>query len=232
MAHRPPEDLEPLKDVDPKIQIGIGVIDVKINHIETADEVARAIERAEKRPRRRTRRLGASRLRLLDAQALRRRPQDRRAGRGPRSLSGPRMIRQLTDGPHINHPTYFLQSSFFPGDREMFFTSTAPARRNCSKLSFSRWRNPPTDRGAAIHPFSPALHPDGETGSCSTRGGELWAIDRASLAERRIVAVRRRAARRVLDRRRWRVDDRGLRDKPAALPAASSSAASTEPRRA
>ena len=33
------------------------------------------------------------------------------------------MIRQLTDGPHINHPTYFLQSSFFPGDREMFFTS-------------------------------------------------------------------------------------------------------------
>ena len=33
------------------------------------------------------------------------------------------MIRQVTDGPHINHPTYFLQSSFFPGDREMFFTS-------------------------------------------------------------------------------------------------------------
>ena len=33
------------------------------------------------------------------------------------------MIRQLTDGPHINHPTYFLQSSFFPGDRELFFTS-------------------------------------------------------------------------------------------------------------
>src|SRR5258708_5765078 len=25
------------------------------------------------------------------------------------------MIRQLTDGPHINHPTYFLQCSFSPG---------------------------------------------------------------------------------------------------------------------
>ena len=31
--------------------------------------------------------------------------------------------RQITDGPAINHPTYFLQSSFFPGGREMFFTS-------------------------------------------------------------------------------------------------------------
>jgi 5-methyltetrahydropteroyltriglutamate--homocysteine methyltransferase len=47
MAHRPPEDLEPLKDVNPKIKLGIGVIDVKINRIETPEEIARAIERAE-----------------------------------------------------------------------------------------------------------------------------------------------------------------------------------------
>jgi len=47
MAHRPPQDLEPLKDVDPRIRIGIGVIDVKVNHIETPEEVAHAIERAE-----------------------------------------------------------------------------------------------------------------------------------------------------------------------------------------
>jgi len=47
MAHRPPEDPEPLKEVDPKIKLGIGVIDVKINHIETPEEIARAIERAE-----------------------------------------------------------------------------------------------------------------------------------------------------------------------------------------
>ena len=31
--------------------------------------------------------------------------------------------RQITDGPHINHPSYFLQSSFYPGGRAMFFTS-------------------------------------------------------------------------------------------------------------
>ena len=48
MAHRPPSDLEALAGLEPRIGIGIGVIDIKINHVETADEVARAIQRAEK----------------------------------------------------------------------------------------------------------------------------------------------------------------------------------------
>ena len=43
-------------------------------------------------------------------------------------------------------------------------------------------------RGAPIHPYSAALHPDGAT-LVVTRGGELWAIDRATLAERRIFAL-------------------------------------------
>jgi len=47
MAHRPPEDLAALRDVDPRIRLGIGVVDVKVNHIETADEIARAIGDAE-----------------------------------------------------------------------------------------------------------------------------------------------------------------------------------------
>jgi 5-methyltetrahydropteroyltriglutamate--homocysteine methyltransferase len=33
--------------VSPKIKLGIGVIDVKINHVETPEEIARAIARAE-----------------------------------------------------------------------------------------------------------------------------------------------------------------------------------------
>jgi len=45
MAHRPPEDLAPLRDVHHRIAIGLGVVDVKINHIETPDEIARAIGR-------------------------------------------------------------------------------------------------------------------------------------------------------------------------------------------
>jgi len=46
MAHRKPEELEYLKDVDPKIGIGIGVIDIKTTVVESPDEVARSIEKA------------------------------------------------------------------------------------------------------------------------------------------------------------------------------------------
>lgn len=48
LAHRPPSDLEALKNVDARIGIGLGVVDIKVNHVETPDEIARAIERAEK----------------------------------------------------------------------------------------------------------------------------------------------------------------------------------------
>ncbi len=48
LAHRPPSDLDALKDVDTRIGIGVGVVDIKVNHVETPEEIARAIERAEK----------------------------------------------------------------------------------------------------------------------------------------------------------------------------------------
>lgn len=47
LAHRPDSDLEALKMIEAEIALGIGVVDIKVNHIETADEIARAIERAE-----------------------------------------------------------------------------------------------------------------------------------------------------------------------------------------
>ncbi len=47
LAHRPAEDLEALCRVDHSIALGIGVVDVKANQVETAEGVARAIERAE-----------------------------------------------------------------------------------------------------------------------------------------------------------------------------------------
>lgn len=49
LAHRPPEDLDALTDIRPEIQLGLGVIDVKINHIETPEEIARRIETIEKK---------------------------------------------------------------------------------------------------------------------------------------------------------------------------------------
>ena len=48
LAHRPPADLDALKDIEPRIGLGIGVVDIKVNHVETPEEIARAIERAEK----------------------------------------------------------------------------------------------------------------------------------------------------------------------------------------
>ena len=47
LAHRPVEDLNTIRDVERHINIGIGVIDVKVNQVESADDVARRIERAE-----------------------------------------------------------------------------------------------------------------------------------------------------------------------------------------
>jgi 5-methyltetrahydropteroyltriglutamate--homocysteine methyltransferase len=48
LAHRPLEDLDALKEVDKRIGIGLGVVDIKVNHIETPEEIASAIARAEK----------------------------------------------------------------------------------------------------------------------------------------------------------------------------------------
>jgi 5-methyltetrahydropteroyltriglutamate--homocysteine methyltransferase len=49
LAHRPKSDIDALKQIDKKISLGIGVIDIKVNHIETADEVAARIEAVEKK---------------------------------------------------------------------------------------------------------------------------------------------------------------------------------------
>ena len=48
LQHRPEADLEALKAVTSDIILGIGVIDVKVNPVETPDSVATSIEKAEK----------------------------------------------------------------------------------------------------------------------------------------------------------------------------------------
>lgn len=47
-AHRPAEELAVFRDLRPEIGLGLGVVDVKRTEVESADEIARAIERAEK----------------------------------------------------------------------------------------------------------------------------------------------------------------------------------------
>lgn len=46
MAHRPDSDLQALQDIDDRIVLGIGVVDIKVNHVETPAEIARRIEKA------------------------------------------------------------------------------------------------------------------------------------------------------------------------------------------
>lgn len=46
LAHRPASDLQALKAIDSRIGLGLGVVDIKVNHVETADEIALAIEGA------------------------------------------------------------------------------------------------------------------------------------------------------------------------------------------
>src|SRR5580700_5818771 len=115
-----------------------------------------------------------SRLRLLDAETLGRRSQNRGARQRARSLPGALMIGyrdrstgaqiwQVTDGPAISHPTYFLQSSFFPGGREIFFTSYRSGSAQLWEASLDSGETRQITSGAPIHPFSAALHPDGET---------------------------------------------------------------------
>ncbi len=46
-AHRPAEELAAFRDLRPEIGFGLGVVDVKSTEVESADKIARAIERAE-----------------------------------------------------------------------------------------------------------------------------------------------------------------------------------------
>jgi hypothetical protein len=95
-------------------------------------------------------------------------------------------IRQLTEGTAINHPTYFLQSSFFPGAQSLFFASYRTGSAQLFEISLDSGDTRQLTRGPAIHPFSAALHPGGEA-LLVTRGGGLWRIGRTTLEERCIV---------------------------------------------
>jgi oligogalacturonide lyase len=95
-------------------------------------------------------------------------------------------ILQVTDGPAINHPSYFLQSSFFPGGSSMFFTSYRTGSPQLFEVSLESGDVTQLTSGAPIHPFSAALHPGGDA-LVVTRDGGLWAINRKISDGRSIV---------------------------------------------
>lgn len=48
VAHRPPEELAAFRGLRPDLGLGLGVVDIKTTEVESADGIARAIERAER----------------------------------------------------------------------------------------------------------------------------------------------------------------------------------------
>jgi hypothetical protein len=71
---------------------------------------------------------------------------------------------QLTGGPARNHPSYFLQSSFYPEGQRLFFTSYASGAAQLCDVDFPGGEDVRqlTQGEVGIHPYSPALHPGGE----------------------------------------------------------------------
>jgi hypothetical protein len=101
------------------------------------------------------------------------------------SATGAR-VWQITAAPAISHPSYFLQSSFLPGGRAMFFTSYRTGSAQLFEAELPEGSIRQLTGSPAIHAFSPALHPNGRD-IFFVRGGSVWAIDRVTLDERPVV---------------------------------------------
>lgn len=95
-------------------------------------------------------------------------------------------IWQMTSYPSISHPTYFLQSSFTPDNRQLLFTSYRSGSPQLFMADFPPGRVRQLTDGAPIHPFSPAIALDGER-VFFVRGGSIWEMSLKTLEERRIV---------------------------------------------
>lgn len=95
-----------------------------------------------------------------------------------------RTILQLTSQPCINHATYFLQSSFTPDQQAMIFVSYR-ANGQAQLFEVRPFPDGPirqlTD-GTPIHPFSPAIHPDGSRIFFVRKGG-IWFLRLDTLEE-------------------------------------------------
>jgi len=97
------------------------------------------------------------------------------------------LIYQMTRAPAISHPSYFLQSSFLPDDAAMFFTSYRTGPAQIFEVQFPDGPIRQLTARPPIHPFSPAILPDGRI--LFVRGGSLWQINPATRAEQEIVRL-------------------------------------------
>ena len=97
------------------------------------------------------------------------------------------VVHQMTAALSIQHATYFLQSSFSPDGQALLVVSYRSGAAQLYEIApFSDGPMRQLTDGPAIHPFSPAYSKDGAQ-ILFVRGGGVWELDRATLAERCIV---------------------------------------------
>ena len=91
------------------------------------------------------------------------------------------VVHQLTNDPSINHPTYFLQSSFTANQQALIFTSYRTGTAQLFEVAFPDGEIRQLTCDKPIHPFSPAIAPDGSI--FFIRAGSVWRLSRQTLEE-------------------------------------------------
>jgi hypothetical protein len=93
------------------------------------------------------------------------------------------LVHQMTSHPSINHPAYFLQSSFTPDGERILFTSYRTGSPQLFSVGFEGGEIEQLTTGAPIHPYSPAIR-----GSrvFFVRGGAIRAFRLDTKVEERI----------------------------------------------
>lgn len=105
--------------------------------------------------------------------------------RGFEDASTGTRIHQITAHPSTNHLSYFLQSSFTPDCKYLIFVSDRSGSAQIYEAGFPDGEIRQLTGGAPVHAYSPTLAPDGAH-LYFVRGGGIWRLHRASLAETRV----------------------------------------------
>ena len=95
------------------------------------------------------------------------------------------VIHQLTDHPSINHPTYFLNSSFTPDGKVVILTSYRSGSPQLYEKEYPDGTIRQLTSGDAIQAFSAVMGRDGKEVFFVRKGG-IYALERATRRERRL----------------------------------------------
>jgi oligogalacturonide lyase len=97
-------------------------------------------------------------------------------------------VHQLTSHPSINHPTYFLTSSFTPDRKYVIFTSYRSGAPQLYELEFPDGPMRQLTKVEGLHPYSATISRDGSE-IYFTRKGSVDALRRKDLSVRTLLAL-------------------------------------------